>query len=155
MKDLGKADLLLGIKILHSKSGFSFSQEHYIENIAETFDITNLPPVNTPLKRGLQLTKTSEDEVRAFDKLGLNYKSIIGTLNYISTNTRPDISSAISHVSQFLEQPSLNHWVANLQVLCYLYHTKKLTLNYYNIGRKNIITYSDADWAMHSFSKIR
>ncbi|MBW0473178.1 hypothetical protein O181_012893 [Austropuccinia psidii MF-1] len=146
MKDLGKANLLLGIKILHNKAGFSLSQEQYIKNIAKNFNNTKLAPVNTPLKPVLQLMKASESEIEAFQKLGLNYRSIIGALNYISTNTRPHITFAISHLSQFLEQPSLKHWVASLQVLCYLYHTKEKTLNYHNKGKCNIISYADADW---------
>ncbi|MBW0540998.1 hypothetical protein O181_080713 [Austropuccinia psidii MF-1] len=146
MKDLGKANLLLGIKILHSKAGFSLLQEHYIKNIAVNFGITQLAPTNTPLKPGLQLMKASEEEIESFQKLGFNYRSIIGALNYISTNTRPDITFAISHLSQFLERPSLKHWLASLQVLCYLYHTKEKTLNYYNKGKCKIISYADADW---------
>ncbi|MBW0480414.1 hypothetical protein O181_020129 [Austropuccinia psidii MF-1] len=146
MKDLGKANLLLGIKILHNEAGFSLSQEHYIKNISENFNITKLAPVNTPLKPGLQLTKASRSEIEAFQKLGLNYRSIIGALNYISRNTRPDITFAISHLSQFLEQPGLENWMASLQVLCYLYHTKERTLNYHNRGKHNIICYADADW---------
>ncbi|MBW0483824.1 hypothetical protein O181_023539 [Austropuccinia psidii MF-1] len=145
MKDLGKANLLLRIKILHNEAGFSLLQEHYIKNIAENFGITQLAPTNTPLKHGLQLMKASEDEIELFQKLGLNYRSIIGALNYIITNTRPDITFAISHLSHFLEQPSLKHWLASLQVLCYLYHTKGKTLNYYK-GKYNIISYADADW---------
>ncbi|MBW0590630.1 hypothetical protein O181_130345 [Austropuccinia psidii MF-1] len=90
--------------------------------------------------------KASKDEVTAFEKLGLNYRSIMGALNYISTNTRPDITGAISHSSQFLECPSLNHCSASLQVLCYLYHTKEKTLNYYNKGKCKIITYANTDW---------
>ncbi|MBW0504310.1 hypothetical protein O181_044025 [Austropuccinia psidii MF-1] len=94
----------------------------------------------------VSLIKASESEIEAFQKLGLNYRSIIRALNYISTNTRPDITFAISHISQFLEQPSLKHWLASLQVLHYLYHTKEKTLNYHNKGKWNIITYADADW---------
>ncbi|MBW0491102.1 hypothetical protein O181_030817 [Austropuccinia psidii MF-1] len=120
--------------------------EHYIKNIAENYNITELAPTKTPLKPGLQLTKASEVEIDAFQKMGLNYRSIIGALNYISTNTRPDITFAISHLSQFLEQPSIKHWEASLQVLRYLYHTKEKTLNYHNKGKCNIISYADADW---------
>ncbi|MBW0529575.1 hypothetical protein O181_069290 [Austropuccinia psidii MF-1] len=90
--------------------------------------------------------KASESEIESFQKLGLNYRSIIGALNYISTNTRPDITFEISHLSQFLERPSLKHWLASLQVLRYLYHTKGKTLNYYNKGKCNIISYADSDW---------
>ncbi|MBW0478423.1 hypothetical protein O181_018138 [Austropuccinia psidii MF-1] len=44
MTDLGKANLLLRIKNLHSSSGFSLSQEHYIESIAKTYHISEMEP---------------------------------------------------------------------------------------------------------------
>ncbi|MBW0571214.1 hypothetical protein O181_110929 [Austropuccinia psidii MF-1] len=37
MKDLGKANLLLGIKINHLNDGFSIDQEHYIDELAEKY----------------------------------------------------------------------------------------------------------------------
>ncbi|MBW0472835.1 hypothetical protein O181_012550 [Austropuccinia psidii MF-1] len=106
----------------------------------------DLAPANTPLKPGLQLTKASEDEVMPFKNLGLNYRSIIGALNYIRKKTRPFITFSISDLSQFLENPSLNHLIASLQVLCYLYKTRIATLSYYNKGKRNIITYTDTEW---------
>ncbi|MBW0510264.1 hypothetical protein O181_049979 [Austropuccinia psidii MF-1] len=105
-----------------------------------------MEPCNTPLKPRLQLSRVTEEELASFNNCGLNYRSIIGALNYISTNTRLDISFAISHRSKFLEHPSFNHWKASLKVLHYLLHTKSLTLNYHNKGKSNIITYTVADW---------
>ncbi|MBW0501382.1 hypothetical protein O181_041097 [Austropuccinia psidii MF-1] len=92
--------------------------------MSKTINITNLTPINTPLKPGLQLRKSSKYGVRAFNKQGLNYRSIIGALNYISTNTRPNITFVISHLSQLVEHPSFNHWIASLKVLCYLHNIK-------------------------------
>ncbi|MBW0585055.1 hypothetical protein O181_124770, partial [Austropuccinia psidii MF-1] len=94
MKDLGKAELLLGIKVNHFPKGFSLSQEHYIDKLAEEYEIKSLPPSNTPLKPNIQLSNATKDEVRAFKELRINYRSAIGALNYISLNTRPDITFA-------------------------------------------------------------
>ncbi|MBW0543081.1 hypothetical protein O181_082796 [Austropuccinia psidii MF-1] len=146
MKDLGKAELLLGVKINHLAGGFSLSQEHYIDKLAEEYEIKKLTPSNTPLRPNIQLSNATEDEVRAFQELGINYRSAIGALNYISLNSRPDITFAVSHLSQFLENPGTTHWSACLQVLRYLYHTKTLALHYANTGSSGVIGHADADW---------
>ncbi|MBW0570239.1 hypothetical protein O181_109954 [Austropuccinia psidii MF-1] len=145
-KDLGKAELLLGVKVNHLPKGFSLSQEHYIDKLAEEYEIKSFTPSNTPLKPNIQLSNATEDELRAFKELKINYRSAIGALNYISLNTRPDITFSVSHLSQFLENPGITHWTVCLQVLRYLYHTKALTLHYTNSGSEGLIGYADADW---------
>ncbi|MBW0467293.1 hypothetical protein O181_007008 [Austropuccinia psidii MF-1] len=108
MKDLGKANFLLGIKINHLNDGFSIDQEHYIDKLAEKYKIKDFVPSNTPLKPHLQLTNLSEKEHKDFNILNINYQSAIGSLSYISSNTRPDITFSISHLSQFLERPGMH-----------------------------------------------
>ncbi|MBW0464974.1 hypothetical protein O181_004689 [Austropuccinia psidii MF-1] len=146
MKDLGKANLLLGIKINHLEDGFSLDQEHYIIELAYKYKIKNLIPSNTPLKPHLQHSNSSDKEHEDFNNLNINYQSTVGSLNYISFNTRPDITFAVSHLSQFLEEPGLQHWNACLQVFCYLYHSKNVCLTFKNHGFLHIKTYADADW---------
>ncbi|MBW0472263.1 hypothetical protein O181_011978 [Austropuccinia psidii MF-1] len=146
MKDLGEAGLLLGVKIAHKNNGFTLSQEHYINNLAREYELEKYAPVNTPLKPNLQLNVATREEEAAFADLNINYRSAIGALNYISTNTRPDITFAVSHLSRFLEKPGITHWTACLQVLRYLYHTKELSLHYSKGGKEGIVAYADADW---------
>ncbi|MBW0566196.1 hypothetical protein O181_105911 [Austropuccinia psidii MF-1] len=109
MKDLGKANLLLGIKINHLKDGFSIDQEHYIQKLADQYKIKDLIPSNTPLKPHLQLSNSSNKERQYFDSLNINYQSAIASPNYISSNSNPDITFAVSHLSQFLEKPGLQN----------------------------------------------
>ncbi|MBW0556301.1 hypothetical protein O181_096016 [Austropuccinia psidii MF-1] len=146
MKDLGKADLLLGIKINHLDDGFSLDQEHYINKLAEKYKIKDLIPSKTPLKPHLQLSNSSNKEHQDFNDLKINYQSAVGSLNYISSNTHPDITFAVSHLSQFLERPGLQHWNACLQVFRYLYHSKDLSLTFTSNGFHHIKTYADANW---------
>ncbi|MBW0536619.1 hypothetical protein O181_076334 [Austropuccinia psidii MF-1] len=146
MKDIGKANLLLGIKINHLKDGFSLDQGHYINELANKYEIEKLTPLNTPLKPHLQLLNSSNKEHEDFNNLNINYRSAIGSLNYISSNTRPDITFAVSHLSQFLEKPGIQHSNACLQVFRYLHHTRNLCLTFKNNGFHHIKTYADADW---------
>ncbi|MBW0515834.1 hypothetical protein O181_055549 [Austropuccinia psidii MF-1] len=146
MKDLGQANLLLGIKIHHLDDGFDLDQELYIKKLADKYKIKDLIASNTPLKPHLQLLNSSNKEHEDFNNLNINYQSAVGSLNYISSNTQPDITFAISHLSQFLEKPGLQHWNACLPVFRYLYHSKDICLTLNNHGFNQIKTYADADW---------
>ncbi|MBW0468061.1 hypothetical protein O181_007776 [Austropuccinia psidii MF-1] len=146
MKDLGEANLLLGITIHHLQNRFSLSQAHYINEIAEAFNISKITPSNTPLKPHLQLLPASSDEIKELKDTGINYRSAVGSLNYISSNTRPDITFAVSHLSQFLENSGILVWKACLQVLQYLFHTRHLSLHFHRQANNQIISYANVDW---------
>ena len=63
---------------------------------------------------GVHLTRegeTFEDPER--------YRRLVGKLNYL-TVTRPDIAHSVSIVSQYMSSPTLDHWSAVEQILCYL-----------------------------------
>ena len=64
---------------------------------------------------------------------------------YLSIMTRPDITYAVSVLSQHLEKPSTTHIEFARRVLRYLNGTKDLQLILG--GEKSISAYSDADWA--------
>ncbi|MBW0539982.1 hypothetical protein O181_079697 [Austropuccinia psidii MF-1] len=146
IEDLGKAHLLLGIRVTHLHDGFALDQEHYINELAEKYEINKLTPSNTPPEPHLQLSKSSDKEHETFNKLNINYRSAVGSLNYISSNTCPYITLAISHLSQFLEKPCLQHWNVCLQVFHYLFNSKDICLTFKNHGFNHIKTYADADW---------
>jgi hypothetical protein len=46
--------------------------------------------------------------------------SLIGSLQYAASTTRPDISMSMPRLSRFLAQPSSKHWKAGKNVLRYL-----------------------------------
>ena len=48
MKDLGEAEVIIGIKITRTLNGLNLSQEHYFENILKRFEHFDCKPVSTP-----------------------------------------------------------------------------------------------------------
>ena len=74
------------------------------------------------------------------------YRILVGKLNYL-TITRPDISFAVSVVSQFLQNPYSSHWDAVIRILRYVKGAPGQGLLYENKGHSQIVGYSDADWA--------
>ena len=59
-----------------------------------------------------------------------DYPALIGCLNYISQQSRPDVTFHVSFLSQFMSNPSIKEYDAALNVLCYLYHTRQLKITY-------------------------
>ncbi|GAV85636.1 LOW QUALITY PROTEIN: hypothetical protein CFOL_v3_29071, partial [Cephalotus follicularis] len=78
------------------------------------------------------------------------YRRLVGKLNYL-TITRPDISFAISVVSQFKSAPRTLHWQAILQIIRYLKRAPgqgHLHISgYSDPDASEVAGYSDANWA--------
>ncbi|MBW0492054.1 hypothetical protein O181_031769 [Austropuccinia psidii MF-1] len=77
-------------------------------------------PISTPLVPNKHLGPATEEERITFDSLQINFRSAIGSINYLSSATRPDLSFAVSRLSQYLKKPGIQHWRALLHVLKYL-----------------------------------
>ena len=54
--------------------------------------------------------------------------------------TRPDISYAVSAVSQFMSNPTLQHMTAGYRVLRYIKGTKHYSLKYYKCSEQNSVS---------------
>src|SRR5215471_6052514 len=65
---------------------------------------------------------------------------------YTAVGTRPDISFAVSTLSQFLENPGQVHWDAVKRVFRYLLGTKGWKLTY-GEGKEGLEGYTDTDGA--------
>ncbi|MBW0547431.1 hypothetical protein O181_087146 [Austropuccinia psidii MF-1] len=146
VKDMGTADLMLGISICHLSDSVLLSQAHYTESLLDQYGMSKCQPVVTPIIPNQHLDKETEDNVVAFKKLNVNYRSAIGGLSYLSTATCPDISFAVSSLSQFLENPGIQHWNAFINVLRYLKGTSSFCLMYQRHQEARVVAYFDADW---------
>jgi hypothetical protein len=113
----------------------------------ERFELQDARTVTFPLNPGEILTKdqcpkTAEE---AEDMGNSFYQELIGSMQYISLPTRPDITYAVNKLAQFLANPGRAHLNAALRVLRYLKGTKHWNLNLAgDIG--DIAGFSDSDW---------
>ncbi|XP_010530385.1 PREDICTED: putative receptor protein kinase ZmPK1 [Tarenaya hassleriana] len=55
MKDLGEADVILGIRIIRDHGTISLSQSHYIEKVLKRFDLYDSTLVSTPMDCNVKL----------------------------------------------------------------------------------------------------
>jgi len=70
----------------------------------------------------------------------------VGKLIYL-TITRPDISFVAGVVSQFMQNPHLDHWNVVMCILRYVKRAPEQGLLYEDKGNTQLLGYCDADWA--------
>jgi hypothetical protein len=94
MKDLGEVDVILNIKLIKGENGITLTQSHYVEKVLSHFGYKGNKPSPTPYDPSIILRK---NERNGRDQL--RYSQIIGSLMYLASATRPDISFAMSKLS--------------------------------------------------------
>ncbi|MBW0545280.1 hypothetical protein O181_084995 [Austropuccinia psidii MF-1] len=121
IKDIGVADLILGVEISQQDGIITLDQKHYTESLLELYGMGKSRPVSTPLVPNSHLLPATLEEMAEFASLGISYQSAIGSINYLSTTTHPDLSFALN----------------SCQDLGLVYGGKE---------KCGISAYSDADW---------
>ncbi|KAG5666425.1 hypothetical protein PVAND_014454 [Polypedilum vanderplanki] len=144
VKDLGTVKFFLGIAINQDEEGnFFINQENYIKKIVSEASLSDAKPSKIPLDVGYYKL---EDEVLLEDNK--EYRKLIGMLLYVSTNSRPDISSSVSILSQKVVSPSRTDLNEVKRVINYLNSTRSLSLRLSSQDQNEVIKfYSDANWA--------
>ncbi|GKA00214.1 zinc finger, CCHC-type containing protein [Tanacetum coccineum] len=77
MKDMGEADVILGIKIKHESNGIAISQSHYIEKVLKKFNYFDCTPISTPMDTSEKLMPNNGQAVSQ-----LEYTSNPGTQHW-------------------------------------------------------------------------
>ena len=76
-----------------------------------------------------------------------NYRTVVGMLNYLQGNSRPEMSMAVHQTARFCNNPMLSHEKAIKRLGRYLLHTKKEGIIYNPDVSKGLECYVDADFA--------
>ena len=138
-KDLGEVDVILNIKLMKDESGITLSPSHYVEKVLNHFGYTDCESSPTPYDPSVTLRKNKRIGIDQ-----LRYSKIIGSLMYLSSAMRPDISFAISKLSRFMSNPGSDHWHALERVMHYLIGTMSYGIHY--SGHPTVLErYSDSN----------
>ena len=114
--------------------------KYVLDLLSETGKLT-AKPCQSPMAQSLYLIKEGElfeDPER--------YRRLVGKLNYL-TVTRSDIAYSVSVVSQYMASPTVDHWAAMEQILCYLKGAPRCGILYSNHGHNILECFTDANWA--------
>ncbi|XP_043809042.1 uncharacterized protein LOC122722409 [Manihot esculenta] len=88
MKDVGEANIILGVRIIRKNDSPMLSQEHYVEKLLRNFGHFNVKPVCTLYDPNCQLKKIRGDFVAQSE-----YAHIIGSLlHLVNFSSTPSVS---------------------------------------------------------------
>jgi Reverse transcriptase (RNA-dependent DNA polymerase) len=135
----------LGIKFVKDdvQNTITLTQKGLIQKIIEATGMQDCNPNWTPaIQQTLAIDPDGEPMVEDW-----SYPSIVGMLLYLSTNTRPDISFAVSQVARFNHNPKRSHASAIKTIIRYLHRTADKGTIVRPTGDLTIDCYVDADFA--------
>jgi Reverse transcriptase (RNA-dependent DNA polymerase) len=134
----------LGMKFDHQPDGsINMTQRGLIDKIISSTGMEDsnpnwVPAAPTALSKDLDGPTMTES---------WNYKSVVGMLLYLSTNSRPDIAYAVSQIARFGQDPRQSHAVAVKTLVRYLKRTREQGTIVKPFKTFELRVYVDADFA--------
>ena len=99
MKDMGEASYVIGIEIFRDRSQglLGLSQKSYINKVLERFRMDKCSAGIVPIQKGDKFSQMQcpKNDLERKAMESIPYASVVGSLMYAQTCTRPDISFAI------------------------------------------------------------
>lgn len=119
-------------------------QETFVHQLLERYGLQDLKPTRIPMDPSSKLNSNVGVKLPAGEQR--RYHSMVGSLNYLATVSRIDISLATSIVARFCANPTQEHMDAVTQIYAYLKGTPTMGPIY----KKNDWQFEgfvDSDWA--------
>ncbi|KAL1219965.1 Retrovirus-related Pol polyprotein from transposon TNT 1-94 [Cardamine amara subsp. amara] len=101
-----------------------------------------------PIEKGDKFSEMQcpRNELERKEMERIPYALVVGSLNYVQTCTRPDISFVVGMLGRYQSNPRMDHWKAAKKVLRYLQGTKEHMLTYRRSEHLEVIGYSDSNY---------
>lgn len=94
----------VGMEIQRINGYIYIHQRDYIEQVIEKFCMSNANPVSTPADANVIITKNVDESTIHFP-----YREAIGSLLFLCSVSRPDISYAVNVLSRYVNNPGQLH----------------------------------------------
>ena len=151
MKDFGQISNFLGIQFDFKLGSIVMHQAKYAEKILSRFHMLDCNPKSVPCEPNIVKIDGSNSEIFENNRL---YREIVGSLVYLMSCTRPDLSYVVTKLSEKLEYPTIAHFNLCKFVLKYIKGTIDQGLIFkQNNDALKLIGYSDSDWGSSSDRK--
>jgi hypothetical protein len=146
LTDLGEPVKIMGIEIALNDHSVTISQRRYLENILRKEKMDRANPVGMPLDPGISLEPNPDGND---GNRSNSYARLIGELQFLANATRPDITYAISRLSSYTANPTMQHVTALKRVLRYLSGTRSYGITYRDVldHPNQFLGYADAAFA--------
>jgi hypothetical protein len=144
IKNLGKLSFYLGWKIKINDGTARITQESYREKVLKRFQNYRYGKGRSPISKILNGNEPGD--------VDYPFQRILGSLMYLATSTRPDLTFSISFLSRVMKNPQKDDEKMLNGVLMYLEKNGNLGLEYKRMDGLNkdeveITIYCDSDWA--------
>ena len=112
MKDLGACKRFLGLNVKREGGLLSLSQEGYIDEMLQRYNMEDCKPVTTPAEQGDNLSEVVDEEFTSIDPADVvtteddedptkyPLREAVGSLLFLSMMTRPDIGNRLREISR-------------------------------------------------------
>ena len=109
LQDEGDIENFLGVNITKKDDGrMEMKQTGLINDILDDLGL-NHPSAKYDKKKVPATTVLQEDEHEPDFSEDWNYRSLIGKLNFLALNSRPDIAFAVHQCARFCSKPKQTH----------------------------------------------
>ena len=143
---IGEPSDFLGIRVTRDRAAYTIKidQEDKARALAAEAGVTGAKrvlPMRPEVFKELRQAVPGEPMADAE-----RYSSTIGSLLHLAQCTRPDIALAVNALSSYVQEPSVVHWEAALDVVRYVGHTAHLGITYGRTAAP-LEMYCDANYA--------
>ncbi|SMY19984.1 unnamed protein product [Zymoseptoria tritici ST99CH_1A5] len=143
MTDEGEASFYLGIEINRTGKDITLRQTGFAQQILNKYGIASKGahiPLNPLKKLTDEVNSTADKDFRHL------YMSMVGSLNYLQTKTRVDLSFPTGFVARFNKNPNQDHMDAVQGEYNYLSTYPAAGLHFKHMGSKQVEGFVDSDW---------
>ena len=145
LRELGQPTQFLGMTVSYYQDHgvLALSQKAYIHKLSSTYPASAAVKYpTTPVVADFYKQLPTASPV-----LDSNYRSLVGGLIFVAVSTRPDISFAVSLLTQAFSAPTDLHISTAYRCLAYLVGTSEYGLTLGGPVSNDILAFSDSDWA--------
>ncbi|RVW73678.1 Retrovirus-related Pol polyprotein from transposon RE2 [Vitis vinifera] len=142
MKNLGVLKYFLGIEVARSSAGLFLCQRKYTLDIVSEVGLLGAKPCGFPIEQNHRLGLANGELLSNPE----SYRRLVGRLIYLAV-TRPDLAYSVHVLSQFMQEPRIEHWEAALRVIRYLKGTPGQGILLRADSDLSLQGWCDSDWA--------
>ena len=118
----------------------SIRQAGNCKRVLERYGMLDAKPLLTPMDPSVKL------EIPESPRVTVPYREAIGSLNFLSQVSRPDITYAVGRLARYASDPRKNHWEAVKRVMRYLKGTVDQAIVYGRDAGRDMKAWCDSDW---------
>jgi len=143
MSSIKIPDTFLGVQVTLCKEGILLHQTDYVKRVLRHFKFDDAHPTATPSSITRLHKRTPDESVTN----QAQYRSILGCLQFLAVQTRPDIAAATNAAAAYASDPSSIHLQALKRILRYLRGSSSMGLLFKWNQPLQLRGVTDSDWA--------